>query len=200
MITSTRTESMRVRQELDGLNVFVIHAFLAAEECTRLITLSEDLGYREAPLSTAGGPVMDRSVRNNARVLLQDPALAATWWTWAQPFVPTHLDGCEAVGLNECFRFYRYDVGETFAPHYDGYFRRENSERSRLTFLVYLNEACEGGETGFYRPDGTPRFSVQPCGKALVFAHRQLHDGKMVFQGRKYVLRTDVMYCPPTQA
>jgi hypothetical protein len=29
---------------------------------------------------------------------------------------------------------------------------------------------------------------------ALVFVHRQLHEGALVLQGRKYVLRTDVMY------
>jgi len=29
---------------------------------------------------------------------------------------------------------------------------------------------------------------------ALVFIHRQLHEGAPVIQGRKYVLRTDVMY------
>ena len=31
-------------------------------------------------------------------------------------------------------------------------------------------------------------------GKALVFYHRQLHEGLPVVRGRKYVLRTDVMY------
>ena len=34
-------------------------------------------------------------------------------------------------------------------------------------------------------------------GKALVFYHRQLHEGMPVVRGRKYVLRTDVMYRPP---
>ncbi len=36
---------------------------------------------------------------------------------------------------------------------------------------------------------------VQPQrGKALIFAHRQLHEGAAVVRGRKYVLRSDVMY------
>lgn len=29
---------------------------------------------------------------------------------------------------------------------------------------------------------------------ALVFVHRHLHEGAPVIAGRKYVLRTDVMY------
>ena len=94
------------------------------------------------------------------------------------------------------FRYYRYDPGQQFAPHYDGAFVRGPDEESKLTFMVYLNEGFAGGETNFY--DGwsaAPRLSVRPeCGKALVFVHRQLHEGAAVVRGRKYVLRTDVMY------
>jgi hypothetical protein len=39
---------------------------------------------------------------------------------------------------------------------------------------------------------------VRPVrGTALVFRHRLLHEGAPVLTGRKYVLRTDVMYGPP---
>jgi hypothetical protein len=61
--------------------------------------------------------------------------------------------------------------------------------------MVYLNDDFVGGETKFYLDDGTPRLDVKPeRGMALVFVHRQLHEGAAVVQGRKYVLRTDVMY------
>jgi hypothetical protein len=56
-----------------------------------------------------------------------------------------------------------------------------------------------GGETKFYLDNGMPRLDVKPeCGMALMFAHRQLHEGTSVVQGRKYVLRTDVMYAQTT--
>lgn len=39
-----------------------------------------------------------------------------------------------------------------------------------------------------------PVIRVQPeAGKALVFPHRILHRGAPVADGRKYVMRTDVM-------
>ncbi|MBY0457399.1 MAG: 2OG-Fe(II) oxygenase, partial [Gemmataceae bacterium] len=106
----------------------------------------------------------------------------------------------EATGLNERFRFYRYDEGQTFRPHYDGHFAR-NDERSQLTFMIYLSGDCEGGETVIYfsddglsQPDGA-QVRVKPeAGKALVFFHYLLHEGAPVTGGRKYVLRTDVMY------
>ena len=93
------------------------------------------------------------------------------------------------IGLNERFRFYRYDPGEQFAPHTDGCFRRDNGEESLLTFMIYLNEGCEGGETNF----GEVRI-VPKTGMTLIFDHYLLHEGAAVVSGRKYVLRSDVMY------
>ena len=76
-----------------------------------------------------------------------------------------------------------------------GAFARPNGERSELTFMVYLNDDFAGGATRFFHLDRTLRMSVQPeRGSALVFVHRQLHEGSAVDSGRKYVLRTDVMY------
>ena len=181
------------KEWLDGENVFVIHGLLSGDECDRLIAQSEAPGYRAATV----GDVLVTQMRNNARVILDDPELAAELWNKAKPFL-SQLDGCEAVGLNDRFRFYRYDVAEAFALHYDGSVCRGADEESKLTFMVYLNEGCEGGGTNFYGPGGTLRFGVRPeRGMALAFAHLQLHEGAPVTGGRKYALRTDVMYRRP---
>ena len=67
--------------------------------------------------------------------------------------------------------------------------------------MIYLNGDCEGGTTDFYVRDGTftdadePHLSLKPeKGMALVFVHHVLHRGAAVTAGRKYVLRSDVMY------
>jgi hypothetical protein len=63
------------------------------------------------------------------------------------------------------------------------------------SIFVHLNDDFTGGATRFFHPDLTARLSVQPeRGSALVFVHRQLHEGSAVDSGRKYVLRTDVRY------
>jgi hypothetical protein len=189
---------MKVRkEELDGHNVYVLHHFLTPEECRLFIRASEALGYEEAPVNSPYGTVMDKRVRDNARVVADDPVLASRLWERARPLVSPAIDAWQAVGFNERFRYYRYEGAERFAPHYDGSFRRANGEESRLTFLVYLNDVAAGGDTNFLGPDGLPRIGVQPeAGKALVFLHRQLHEAVPVVAGRKYVLRTDVMYRP----
>jgi hypothetical protein len=66
--------------------------------------------------------------------------------------------------------------------------------------MIYLNEGFEGGETRFYLPrynGDTSKVSVVPeTGMALCFVHELAHEGAAVIQGRKYVLRSDMMYSP----
>jgi hypothetical protein len=137
-----------------------------------------------------GGPVMAKEIRNNERLMVDDPEMAVTLYERANPFLVPEWFGWEVLGFNERFRYYRYDPGQRFALHADGYFERHFHERSQFTFMIYLNEGFEGGETVFGL-----RLGVKPeVGKALVFYHRQLHEGAAVISGRKYVLRTDIMY------
>ena len=64
------------------------------------------------------------------------------------------------------------------------------SDGSFFTFLVYLNDDFEGGETEF-----EDIATVQPkTGDALVFYHPYRHEGKTLLSGKKYVLRTDIMF------
>jgi len=77
-------------------------------------------------------------------------------------------------------------------------------QMSRLTFLLYLNEDFDGGETTFLVPEkddeGTLNaFPVKPvCGGILVFPHgtcsAPLHEGSPVLKRCKYVVRTEVEY------
>lgn len=117
----------------------------------------------------------------------------------------------------------RYNEGNLYRKHLDGAWpasgvrsgaggRQEyvydalgGTARSRLTFIVYLNDDFEGGATTFFVPqagaegalDAQP---VQPrIGAATVFNHGDtgvplLHEGSSVTKGAKYLLRTEVLY------
>jgi prolyl 4-hydroxylase len=188
------------KEELDGEQVFVIHDFLTPQECAEYVRVTEEAGYAAAPITTLGGPVLMPELRNNERVMIDNFTWATQLWDRARPFIPSPFLNHDAVGLNERFRFYRYDPDHTFRPHIDGYFAR-NDERSQLTFMVYLSGGCGGGDTAIYiqddgltLPDGAVIRVKPEVGKALVFFHYLLHEGAPVTSGRKYVLRTDVMY------
>lgn len=170
--------------------IFTINGFGTEQECDQWIAHSESLGYEEATINTEWGPRKIDEVRNNSRVIIDDPSLAADLWSRVASDIPFALKGWKAVGLNERFRFYRYDVGQRFSWHADGCVRLDNGQMSQLTFMIYLNDDFTGGETLFQAGR-----RIQPKkGMALLFTHWQKHMGNEVSSGRKYVLRSDVMY------
>lgn len=171
--------------------MFAVAGFLSEAECANYIERAEAIGFVDAPIDTGFEQIIVKEVRNNTRVMLDDTVLAANLWAQAREFVPDVFNRSEVVGLNERFRFYRYEPGQRFNWHADGIFRRPNGERSQLTFMIYLNDDFEGGQTRF------ENVTVKPeQGMALCFAHYLRHEGGEVVRGRKYVLRTDVMYGP----
>jgi predicted 2-oxoglutarate/Fe(II)-dependent dioxygenase YbiX len=177
--------------------VITIDNFFTPEECAEHIKLSEDQGYAAATITTKFGQILDQGIRNNARLIYDSHQLAAELWPRIQPFVPSPLFDRDAIGLNERFRYYRYNPGETFRPHLDGSYRRDNGEKSQFTFMIYLNEGFGGGATHFDVRQPYGEFDVRPkAGMALLFLHALRHEGAVVTRGCKYVLRTDVMYSP----
>ena len=171
--------------------IYSISDCLSVAECLSYIAESETIGYEAATIATRKGSVRDERIRNNSRIVRDDPVLAAILWSRIGPNLPRFFAGRQAIGINECFRFYRYEVGQQFAGHTDGSFRRENGVESRLTVLIYLNDNFTGGETAFQDLVVTPR-----QGMALVFRHELFHEAKPVTRDKKYVLRSDVMFNP----
>ena len=185
--------------------IFTVSNVLSPQECAEYISLTENIGYTAAGLTVGQDEyMMAPDVRNNERVILDDEQRAADLWRRIAEYVPASIDNWTAIGLNERLRFYRYDPGQRFAPHGDGSYFRKNGDCSRLTFMIYLNEGFDGGDTRFYihhnyfellDPDVVPDVSVVPItGMALCFRHELRHEGARLITGRKYVLRSDVMY------
>jgi predicted 2-oxoglutarate/Fe(II)-dependent dioxygenase YbiX len=184
--------------------IWTVSEFLTPDECEHLIARGEALGFEAASVRTSGGPQMLTQVRNNDRVVFDDPELAASLWERVKDMLPEAIEGCRPSGLYEQFRFYRYDPGQRFKRHKDGAVETPSGQRSRLSFLMYLNADYEGGETTFTDytfHDGERRVHevrITPeVGLGLVFVHERWHEGTPVTRGRKYVLRTDVLYTTP---
>lgn len=177
--------------DLSSNLAWTLPAVLSREECAATIARIEALGPTDAPITTASGFELRPDVRNNQRVVLDDVALAATLFARIVHSLPATLAGGVPVGANERFRCYRYTPGQRFAPHYDGAFVRSADERSELTLMVYLNHTFAGGATRFHDHGVT---AVPVTGSALLFQHAMLHEGCVVTDGVKYVLRSDVMF------
>ena len=174
-----------------GIIIFTVDDFLNPEECQEYIELTEEEGFKSAPITTRRGFVHKPEVRNNTRVIIDDPERAQQLFEKVREHLPEEIYGWKLQGINERFRFYKYVPGEYFKWHFDGAYERSPVEVSQLTLMVYLNEDCEGGETQFA---DDIRGVVPETGKLLIFSHPILHQGCEVKSGVKYVLRTDVMY------
>lgn len=174
-----------------GIRIFTVDNVLTPEECKELIQITEGDGYKSAPITTRKGFVHKPEVRNNTRVIDDNPERAEWLFEKIKQYLPEQIWNHKLVGLNERFRFYKYVPGEYFKWHFDGAYERSPIEKSFLTVLIYLNGDCKGGETQF----ADDIRGVEPeTGKMLIFSHPIRHQGCEVESGVKYVLRTDVMY------
>eukprot|EP00761_Pharyngomonas_kirbyi_P001268 gb/GECH01001271.1/.p1 GENE.gb/GECH01001271.1/~~gb/GECH01001271.1/.p1 ORF type:complete len:233 (+),score=53.66 gb/GECH01001271.1/:1-699(+) len=177
---------------------FLLYNVLKPEECSALIQQSEKLGYQ---------PLTDYhpKYRSNTRVIIVRRGLAHSIWHRVQDYIPgeietRHRSKCKAIGLNEAFRFCKYEKDQLFKTHFDAKFKRNDHEESELTFMLYLNHHSEfqGGATRFVSSRRNPQIlkEIRPePGMALVFSHDILHDGEPLSDGEKYIMRSDVMYC-----
>ena len=134
------------------------------------------------------------SSRTSSSVFFDDPAdaeqpllqrLRARWSAAAR--LP--------LALAEPTQLTRYAGGESYGLHLDA----SDGVPRTATLLTYLSDDFDGGETRFVEPpqDGQPTRgpTVTPhVGDVLIFTHPVLHEGNTVTKGRKYVLRTEVMY------
>ena len=179
---------MKLNQISDS--IWTIEHFVSKKECDDLILFSEMRGFEEAKVNLANGPKMIKGIRNNLRLIYDDNNLAEKYWKRLAKYCPSILDQTwKASGLNEKFRFYKYESNQRFKKHIDGRFKRSENEESRITFMIYLNHDFKGGETAFEENIINPS-----SGMALCFIHELKHEGLPVITGSKYVLRSDVMY------
>lgn len=181
----------------DTLTCAILEGFLFPEECVALIARLEAAGIG------ATGALYPPAYRNNDRLVLDDAALAAALYLRMEKYAPAVLHDGDTVWhrtrLNPRFRCCRYRDGQRFTIHRDGEYHAGPLERSRLTFMIYLNDGSEfrGGATRYYRDrsgDVMLRSVTPRRGACILFDHALWHDGEAVHEGTKYVLRSDVIY------
>ncbi|KAK3103916.1 hypothetical protein FSP39_022883 [Pinctada imbricata] len=180
----------------DGKLAFALDNVFTKEECEKYIADSEARGYELALVNIGGGRQKQMTdVRNSSRNIWDSKEEVQKMFSRIKDYIPEVWKDRKCLGLNERLRFLRYDPGEYFKPHLDGSYVRENGERSYITVQIYLNEGFEGGSTTFMSWDENERVEYVPkTGSVLIFQHDILHEGSQLIKGRKYSIRTDVMY------
>lgn len=183
-----------IADELDLQKPLILElpAVFTAAECADWIRRIQSAGTELATINTNRGSQVESQILNNRRVIFDDPDGANQLFEKVKDQVPQTIHDMSLAGVNERLRCYEYQAGHRFAPHSDGPFIRGEGERSWYTYMVYLNEGFDGGETLFFVE---PEVVITPrAGAALIFQHPIIHEGSEVRAGVKYVVRTDLMY------
>ena len=187
---------------------FVINHVLSSNECNETIIRAEKAGFRQALVNVGGGEMLMEDYRNSDRCIIDDDTFAQIIFERIKGMIPQTIEGMDRCtwklkGLNERMRILRYGEGNFFAEHRDGAHGRNINEQSFLTIMIYLNDGEKdfvGGATNFIASPRGERIHriisevVPRTGMVLVFDHRLLHEGARLFSGKKYAIRTDVMY------
>lgn len=191
-----------MEQKKTMANSFVVlRQILSAEECVNLIQVSCSQGFEEAKVGFSSGAQFAKNIRNNERMEFESKELAETLWNRIRNAGIDDLEHAGSpLGLNPKFRFYRYSPGQRFKPHKDGKVKSDDGSQSLFTVLFYLNQGFHGGQTtllldGPSSVQPASRVSITPrCGDALIFCQSLWHEGAVVTEGEKYVLRSDLMF------
>jgi len=179
----------RMRRHEYNKEAFSLYEFESKAACSKLIQRSEEMGFAEAGIQDGSGSTINKSVRNNDRIIFEDETLANSIWANLKTQAFDVERGWEATGLNRRFSFYRYSRFQQFSWHRDQPYRPNELVQSKVTFMLYLNDDFSGGQTAF------DDFNVWPeTGMVVCFNHKLRHCGSVVTEGIKYVLRSDVMF------
>ncbi|KAK6598461.1 hypothetical protein H4I95_09071 [Botrytis cinerea] len=205
-------------------NLHLLKDVLSPEECIRIIAAGETVGFTpDAPIREEGE---ENSILAHNFYWVADNAFCDGVWNRVKEFVPTQVNGKQVRGLNRRFRVYRYVPGAEYRAHIgkwclapsgidpttDKYIYDssppEAKQSSLFTFLIYLNDEFDAGETTYFLPSAKEgsmnAYSIKPIqGSVAMFPHGEtegslLHEGTGVKRSSnataKYVIRTDVLY------
>lgn len=181
----------------DSYNVEEIPNFLTKEECDAIIRLSTSRLFDSA-VFTREGDTKDDTVRISKQC----------WLTDSDDLIVKNISGRiaartnTAMDLQEQLQVVKYDPNGFYKPHFDAcdssrddYCERMNRGMGPryITFLIYLNDDFDGGETYFPNID---KKVIPEMGKGVIFysvnkdgvlIQKSMHGGLPVQGGEKWI-------------
>ncbi len=180
--------------------------FLSDEECDMLISLARAKGLEPSQVYAADSDVVNRDTRISEQTWIKD---TDTDLVRAISKRVSEITGYP-IAHQEDLQVVHYGTGGKFSPHYDpcvlskSECKRMNGKAGGrvFTFLIYLNDDCEGGDTIFPKAD----IRVRPeKGKAIMFRslddegmliRKSEHGGEKVISGDKWICNKWVRELP----
>jgi hypothetical protein len=199
------TSKIEIQNILPDTNFtcFVIPSLFSKTECEKLLNTDIRNSFQKA---ISNYPTY---YRNNDRFVMDNDTLANQLFEKVKSYLPETIEINSVIQaengvwhlkeLNNRLRFCKYSANQYFHRHLDGVHYRNDTTQSKLTFMIYLNSATEfeGGRTLFFKTKETNEIwasYIPKQGDLIVFDHNVWHEGEVLTQGEKFVLRSDILY------
>lgn len=193
--TDTKNVALRkaVKLHARNLEIYKISNFLTAEECAAIVRKidSSNLLTSSTLNASRGTQYEVNSYRTSKTCYFDDTEDI------------TNLESriCKTLGINNRFaekiQGQKYEVGQEFKIHTDTFddslVQSVNGQRT-WTFMVYLNDVVEGGETAFpyayvsSKPEAGTAIVWNNLDKHMKPNVFSTHCGKPIIKGTKYIL------------
>lgn len=182
---------------------YLIPALFSKAECEELLSTDIKNSFQKAITN------YPTYYRNNDRFVIDNDSLANQLFEKVKPYLPETINTNSTIQaengvwhlkeLNSRLRFCKYSANQYFNRHLDGVHHRNDTTQSKLTFMIYLNNATDfkGGRTLFFKTKDTEEIwasYIPKQGDLIVFDHNVWHEGEVLTEGEKFVLRSDILY------
>lgn len=184
--------------DTDMFDLYKIDNFLSKKECERIIKICQE-NLQESKLIN---PSSDKKFRTSFTCYFYKHNMNSEDFNFIDMI---NIKICDKMRIHpsysEQIQAQRYTVGQEFKPHTDffgqdkyKYISNVDKGNRTWTFMVFLNEVEEGGETHMCKID----INFRPkTGQALIWNNlntdgtgnnNTLHAGKPVVKGSKYII------------
>ena len=168
----------------------IIKGGIPASNCDEVLKLMEKLNFSK----TLFGEKINTDIRDSFDCLIEDEVLQQSLWQSVKDHIPVVYNYRKSIGFDK-HKVYvlKYNKGQYFKPHTDGWSFDKNGNRSLMSIIIYINENYKGGETVFYKTSET--LTHKPGqGDICIFDHKMTHEGRELISGVKYCVRFNALF------
>ena len=187
----TDTILRKIATEIKGTSItpiYIIDNFLSPDECNNII---KEMIPQLTPSSLTRQDPTDPYFRTSSTGIFYN--------TNYQNKIDKKLSDIIIAETSETPQVQHYDISQQFKPHWDAFdpeYDKDFYDRGQRswTFMIYLNNVDEGGETFFPKLSET---LVPQLGRAVIWYNLNkngdldrdtLHEGKPIIRGEKYII------------
>jgi len=167
-----------------------VENFLDRRKCQEFMDKAEKTGNLDIDTEIGNDKYArhDFRDRNLCKILFERFERFERFLQHSENFIKTE----NIVDVANLFYVSKYFPGNSINWHVDGH-RNFDGKISKYSFILYLNDNFDGGETSIKDENGSIVNIKPETGKVLLLDQDTLHCGKSVQNGIKYILRGDLM-------